>query len=383
MPWHSRIAKNRHGTRKRLLAALAVAVSLMGGAVASELADAGDPQLSRRDRQILRNWTVYWSFLIWPAGSTISVCFLDRDAELRQVFAATAAEWMRIANIRFDFGAPPGYRTCDAAEPSDIRVQFRAGSSTSIVSGSSTIGTLSLNEAPGRPSLFIASQPLPGKPRRSHVEMRPTILHEIGHALGLPHEHQHPQSPCAAEYKWKDVCTLRRLRSAQNVTAMDADRFARQMRAQTLPRAEPVDVGLPPYDVNSIMHYRFPARVLLHGDKSGCHAKGLWTLSSGDRARMQILYPQDAAEQRRFLGRQADVFRQTLARSGISRHTAERLAAHVQDQLRWRHADLGLKIDLKDQRLPETDTSVVEEALAWPKSPPLPAECGPRPATGD
>jgi hypothetical protein len=361
--------------------AMAVAVWTAGAAIASEHADVTEPTASRRDRQILRNWTVYWSFLIWPAGSAVSVCFFDRDAELREVFADAAADWARIANIRFDLGAPPGYRSCDAAEPSDIRVDFRAGSARSIASGSSVIGTLSLHAAPGQATLFVASDPLPGKPRRSRADMRPIVLHEIGHALGLPHEHQHPTSPCAAEYRWKEVCRLRRQRAARNAMAMDANRFVRQMREQILPHWQPVDVGLPPYDVDSIMHYRFPVAFLRQGDKSGCFAKGPRSLSAGDRARMQLLYPADPRAQQQFLRRQIDVFRMTLARSGLSRPTAARLAAHIQDQLRWRHGALALDIDVSDLGLPPSDTGTLEQTLAPPRSAPLPAECRPRSAS--
>ena len=360
---------------------LAVGLMIAGAGVtrASELTVPDSADASQQDRRILRGWSVFWSFLVWPAGSTVSGCFFDRDAELREVFATAASDWTRIANIRFDFGQPPGYRTCDAVEPSDIRVKFRSGSGLSIAAGSSSVGTLGLDLAPSRPTLHIGLAALPGKPRRSHAEMRPTILHEIGHALGLPHEHQHPQSPCVSEYRWKELCTLRQARVAQDVTLMEAHKYASQLRAQMLPRTDPVDAGLPPYDADSIMHYRFPARLLTNGQKSACLSRAQRALSAGDAARMAILYPKDAVEQGRFLRAQAEIFRQTLARSGLSRRTAGRLADYAENQLGRRHAELGIKIDLAGLNLPEADTSALEKTLAQGSGIILPPECTVKP----
>jgi hypothetical protein len=31
-----------------------------------------------------------------------------------------------------------------------------------------------------------------------------TVRHEFGHALGLEHEHQHPEGGCDAEWRWND-----------------------------------------------------------------------------------------------------------------------------------------------------------------------------------
>ena len=146
----------------RLVLVALLGVAATHAAPASEPSAAEEAELSARDRRIVRNWSVYWSFLIWPAGSAISVCFLDRDAGLRQLFASATEDWTRVANIRFDMGVPPGYRTCDHWEPSDIRVHFRAGSSGSILSGSSYVGTTSLNAGLGKSILFIAVQPMPG-----------------------------------------------------------------------------------------------------------------------------------------------------------------------------------------------------------------------------
>ena len=374
----SGIVRHPGAGKAALLAAVLWFVSDVA-ARASELAVPDSSDASQQDRRILRGWSVFWSFLVWPAGSTVSGCFFDRDAELREVFVTAASDWTRIANIRFDFGQPPGYRTCDAAEPSDVRVKFRSGSGLSIAAGSSSVGTLGLDLAPSRPTLHIGLAALPGKPRRSHAEMRPTILHEIGHALGLPHEHQHPQSPCVAEYRWKELCTLRQARVAQDVTLMEAHKYASQLRAQMLPRTDPVDAGLPPYDADSIMHYRFPARLLTNGQKSACLSRAPRALSAGDAARMAILYPKDAVEQGRLLRAQAEIFRQTLARSGLSRRTAARLADYAENQLGRRHAELGIKIDLAGLNLPETDTSALEKTLAQGSGIILPPECTVKP----
>ena len=90
-----------------------------------------DDDVTARDAAIVMRWTAAWNILVWPAGSAISGCFLERDGEWRATLVKAASAWSEIANIRFDFGLAPGYRTCSLFEPSDIRVTFRPGLASS------------------------------------------------------------------------------------------------------------------------------------------------------------------------------------------------------------------------------------------------------------
>ena len=359
-----------------VLAALGGAC-LVDAVHASEPSAAEEAELSARDRRILRNWSVYWSFLVWPAGSAISVCFLDRDAEVRQLFASATDDWTRIANIRFDMGVPPGYRTCDPFEPSDIRVHFRAGSSGSILSGSSYVGTTSLNARPGNRRFSSRCSPRrasPGDPMRNCAGPSST---KSGTRWACRMSTSIPAVPVppttAGKRPARGIRRGRPRMRRHSTPAASRASFGRSScrgRSRCRPACRPTTCS-------RSCTTDFPTRLLTNGRNSGCFTDGPRTLSESDAARMKILYPADAAAQAVFLKAQADIFRQTLAGSGLSRATAMRLAGFVEDQLRKRHEGLGIKIDVAGLDLPERDTTELEKALAAPKIMDLPEECRP------
>ncbi len=335
-----------------------VAIALLAGiAIApSRASDADDPEIRRRDASIVLRWTAAWNSLVWPAGSTVSGCFLERDVEWRSLFVRAAEAWMEIANIKLDFGAAPGFRNCSMMDTSDIRVTFRPG-----LASFSRAGTLALDVGPTEPTVVITTGALGEQVGMSKESRYGVMLHELGHALGLPHEHQHPLSPCPGEYRFELLCATAEAggpnaaRYRSLVTAFNAQRT---IRMDIEPEKQP------PHDVNSIMHYRYSPDILRGGRSAKCYARTPLSFSAADRSKAQTLYPRDTATQKKFLLEQAAILERTLATSGLARSTAERIARLLEARVARRHGEFGFKINLAKAPLKDADTAELEATLA-------------------
>lgn len=104
-----------------------------------------------------------------------------------------------------------------------------------------------------------------------------TVLHEFGHALGLHHEHQHPQA--TLEFNWDKV--IQAMGALSSPSIIDGN-FA------------PIVTGVisSAYDQRSVMHYGFPEHLLLSGTAIDDNNE----LSEGDKAFVRSLYPTPGAK---------------------------------------------------------------------------------------
>lgn len=103
-----------------------------------------------------------------------------------------------------------------------------------------------------------------------------TVLHEFGHALGLEHEHQHPDTPLQ----------LNRQQILVEMTQPPNRWSVEQVDRNIIDRFAPADVTVTPFDPASIMAYEIPPSWLLGGaalPRNTC-------LSSGDIALVSALY---------------------------------------------------------------------------------------------
>lgn len=109
---------------------------------------------------------------------TIRVAFLDGSNQLRQRVADAAKGWEEPSGLRFEFVT---------SGPSDIRISFRHRGHYSY------IGTVAERIPNNQHTMNLQFTDATDTP-----EVKMITLHEFGHALGLIHEHQSPES----EIQW-------------------------------------------------------------------------------------------------------------------------------------------------------------------------------------
>jgi hypothetical protein len=115
---------------------------------------------------------------------------------------------------------------------------------------------------------------------------RTTALHEIGHTLGMPHEHQSPFSGIV----WDEQAVLSYFSGPPNNWTEQA------IRHNVLDKLDPKQVAGSQWDPDSIMEYEFDAGLIVAPAK---YAKGInppGTISRLDVGWMQSWYPSVAAK---------------------------------------------------------------------------------------
>ena len=188
---------------------------------------------------------------LWQVGSTIRIRFLDGDAGTHEQVKVIATEWMKYANVRFNFVQDGD---------SEVRIRFDKNNGAW-----SYLGTDALGIPKDQQTMNLGFMD------------RRTVLHEFGHVLGLIEEHQNPKS----NISWNRELILRELSGPPN-------NWDRQSIEANVFRKASAD-QLPPYrdfDPKSIMNMTFSASwtggvALGSGDE----------LSESDKAFIAKLYP--------------------------------------------------------------------------------------------
>lgn len=183
----------------------------------------------------------------WQPGERITVAFLDGESSVQERVREVAREWTGpgLARLSLAFVRP-------GAEAM-IRISFRYQGSWSV------LGTTCLSVEPAERATMNFGWLTP---QSSDEALRRVVLHEFGHALGLVHEHQHPEGGI----QWKKDLIYQELMGPPNYWSketIDRNLFAPYSSQETT---------FGRFDPESIMMYPVKKSWTLDGFSAGLNA---------------------------------------------------------------------------------------------------------------
>lgn len=243
--------------------------------------------------------------LSWPVN-VVTVAFNGGDPQVYPLIETTASEWTaQGGRLAFSFRRPDGsYRTwreSDTVPAADIRIGFLTDGETG--GYWSAVGTLSRKVPASEETMNLGDLGTTlaayyGGARNSEWRAsysHGVVLHEFGHALGLHHEHFHPQ--CQSDLNLQAAVTYlmgppNGWTRDQAMFNLDAGTYFKLMNEQT--NSLPLSMS-PNIDQASVMLYYFPIMYYKSGARSPCKPSGAAgydaSLSPQDRRYYLANYP--------------------------------------------------------------------------------------------
>lgn len=203
--------------------------------------------------------------VLWNVGETIPFCFENGSEDEQNLVRSCMCEWMQYANIKFNELKVSRRNNCSVRIKFDYSGTSSGGWSTK---GMSQVGKHYNNQVPkSQPTMTIYSNRM-----KSSSEMRATILHELGHVLGLFDEHFNRNSGLT----WNAANIKQDIGNAQYeklFVEQQANCNALSVSGQ--------------FDPSSIMMYPIPAR----WNNQGRAFSQNYSLSAKDIATIKTMYP--------------------------------------------------------------------------------------------
>lgn len=264
--------------------------------------------LKRRPETVVVPFLVITKSAKWPDGATIKVAFRGGNDELYRKIARAASEWSEYANITFDFRDPKTrkfhrWSIKDKTYSADIRIAFKANDDFWSAIGNESIDPRFYK--PNKPSMNFDGYARGRLPRG----WKGYVLHEFGHAIGLQHEHQHPNQACG--WRWKDDRGYTPTRDGGEFGKDDDGRYPGIYRVLGGPpnkwskkdvndnirklRKSSSAYESGAFDKDSIMKYFFEEWMFRAGEKSPCYSShDNVVLSAEDKRRIAAFYPRES-----------------------------------------------------------------------------------------
>lgn len=223
----------------------------------------------------------------WVTGTTLRYYFFDREADGENVMFTDGTTAFRTwvgseaqkAVVRRGFeawrevGIGLTYEEVNAREEAEIRIGFMRGDGAW-----SWLGREILDHGPNERTMnFGWDLTRPGE--------LDTAIHEIGHTLGFPHEHQNPK----AGIEWDEEAVYEALAQPPNEWDRQTTfwNIIRKLNAN--------EVEGTTWDPNSVMHYPFEAGLIKRPEEYRNGLQPAGGLSAKDESWVKSLYPPSAA----------------------------------------------------------------------------------------
>lgn len=191
----------------------------------------------------------------WPNRSTITVSFMeDLSDKLKYRVERVIRRWEPHMSLAMEFVE---------GRQANIRISLNG------MQNRSELGNNALYIPADIPTLTLATP-------SDHPSFEPDLLHEFGHALGLNHEHQHPD----ANIPWDMDRTYRYFKERFGWDENDVN-------SQIFEVHYDADVFRGSYDKKSIMHYQVPNEITLGDWEVGVNT----TISEQDKINLRKIYP--------------------------------------------------------------------------------------------
>jgi hypothetical protein len=221
--------------------------------------------------------------LAWRPGQTLKMCFKSGTDKARERVVRYAREWMQYANLVFDFGEAPSFRTCQGDNHEDVKIDFKPGGGWV-----SLIGTLSKQRDPSMNLQFLGVDTPTYPDGRPIPEpfVRKFVLHEFGHVLGMLHEHQSPSASCDVEINWEAAYAI----------GKGVGWDPQQVNSNFRQLIHTHEFNLTDVDRKSIMHYSLPPEVFKAGKNSRCWVPENLDLSDQDKSFIASVYPKSGPQ---------------------------------------------------------------------------------------